>query len=53
MGTWICRLEEEADSMRRNLEELAMQLQAREAEAGNDQAELRLLKKEMTLKVGH
>lgn len=33
------------------MEDLALQLQQRNAEAGNEQAEMRLLKKETTLKV--
>ena len=37
--------------MRAQLEELAFEVQRRDAEASNDQAALRLARKEMTLKV--
>lgn len=45
-----CRLGAEAAEMRKQLEGLAAQLHKRELEAGSDQAALRLVKKEMTLK---
>ena len=35
------------------MEDLALQLQQRDTKAGNEEAEMRLLKKEMTLMVQH
>ncbi len=48
-----CRLDAEASSLRSRLEDLSLQMQQRNLEADNEQAEIRLLKKEMTIKVRH